>query len=166
MPIAVQNAYQLLLRLGCHDLSVLRGLVGPPRRVLHAAERCTGAYLGATLDYGDFLCQLDVGLNIVAGTDIRTEIVGARGTMILEYELPYVRHRPARLTTSIVDSQGDVERQVHETQGKDQFVLEWEDFHANIVGRLRPANSLVDARADLAIALQIIDALQAAACRP
>lgn len=166
VPIPVQNAYQLLLRLGCHDLSTLRGLVGPPRRVLYAAERWNGAYLTATLDYGSFLCQFDVGLNIVAGADIRTELVGARGTMILEYSMPYVRHRPARLTTSIVDGRGDVEVYCHESHGKDQFVLEWADFHANIVGHRKPDNSLADARADLAVAMQIVDALKADAYRP
>jgi predicted dehydrogenase len=160
VPAAVQNAYQLLLRLGCHDLSTLRGLIGVPRGVLHAAERCNGRYLGATLDYGQFLCQFDLGLNIVATADIRTELVGAHGTLVLDYALPYVRHQPARLTTSIINAGGDVERQVHESQGKDQFVLQWEDFFANVVDGRMPKNSLADARADLVIAMQIIDALK------
>jgi len=160
VPTPIQNAYQLLLRLGCHDLSTLRGIIGKPRRVLHAVERWNGAYLAATLDYGSFLCQFDVGLNIVAGTDIRIEVMGARGMMTLEYNMPYVRHRPARLTMSIVDGRGDVETYNHESQGKDQFLLEWEDFHANILARRKPDNSLQDARADLAIAMQIIDALE------
>lgn len=165
VPTSIQNAYQLLLRLGCHDLSTLRGIVGKPRGVLHAVERWSGAYLAATLDYGSFLCQFDVGLNIVAGTDIRTEVIGARGTLTLEYNMPYVRHRPARLTTSIVDGRGDVETHNHESQGKDQFFLEWEDFHANAVAGRTPDNSLQDARADLAIAMQIIDALKGDARR-
>ena len=160
VPAPIQNAYQLLLRLGCHDLSTLRGIIGKPRGVLHAVERWNGAYLAAVLDYDSFVCQFDVGLNIVAGTDIRTEVIGARGKLTLEYELPYVRHRPARLTTSVVDDRGDVETYSHESQGKDQFLLEWEDFHANVLVGRKPDNSLQDARADFAIAMQIVDALK------
>jgi predicted dehydrogenase len=161
VPEAVRNAYQLLLRLGCHDLSTLRGLIGAPRGVLHAAERCNGFYLAILLDYGSFLCQFDVGLNIVPGADIRIEIVGTRGTMRLEYELPYIRHLPARLSTSIVDANGDIAHRVHESRGKDQFVLEWMDFHANIAAGRKPENSLADARADLVIASRIAGALKA-----
>lgn len=160
-PAPIRNAYQLLLRLGCHDLSILRGLIGAPHGVLHAAQRWNGAYLAATFDYGAFLCQFDVGLNIVAGTDIRTEIVGARGTLTLTYDMPYVRHLPARLTTTRVDARGDVVVQTHDSQGKDQFALEWADFHATVTGRRRPENSLDDARADLEIAVAVVAALRA-----
>ncbi len=161
VPAAVRNAYQLLLRLGCHDLSTMRGLIGRPRGVLHAAQRWNGAYLAATLDYGGFLCQFDVGLNVVPGADIRIEAVGARGTLVLEYQLPYVRHLPARLAITTIDAHGDRIVEAHESQGKDQFVLQWDDFHANLTQRRRPENSLDDARADLEIAMAIVEALRA-----
>jgi predicted dehydrogenase len=158
--VPVANAYQLLLRLGCHDLSAMRGLIGRPRGVLHAAERWNGAYVNATFDYGDFLCQFDVGLNIVSSTNAWIEVVGSRGTLTLEYQLPYVRHLPARLTTAILADQGDVVTEVHDSHGKDQFVLEWLDFHSNIRLARCPENSLLDAREDLEIAMDVIDALR------
>jgi len=159
--VPVANAYQLLLRLGCHDLSAMRGLIGRPRGVLHAAERWNGAYVNATFDYGDFICQFDVGLNIVSSSDAWIEVVGSRGTLTLEYQLPYVRHLPARLTTAIRDDRGDLVTEVHDSHGKDQFVLEWRDFHANVRLGRRPENSLADAREDLEIAMDVIETLKA-----
>lgn len=158
----IANAYQLLLRLGCHDLSAMRGLLGRPHRLLHAVTKCAGSYLGATFDFGDFICTLDVGLNIVRGTHAGIEIVGAKGTLSLDYDLPYVRHLPARLTTTLIDGNGDETQEIHESHGKDQFVLEWRDFVGNIASGRAPANSLQDAREDLEIIVAIIDALKPA----
>lgn len=156
----IGNAYQLLLRLGCHDLSTLRGLLGRPRRVLHAATRCEGAYLGATFDYGDFVCRFDLGLNIVRTSRIGIEAVGAVGTLSLDYQLPYIRHLPARLVTRLTDAAGDEIRTIHESQGKDQFVGEWQAFADAVAHGRAPINTLRDAREDLEIAAEIIDALK------
>ena len=156
----IANAYQLLLRLGCHDLSTMRGLIGWPHRVLHAVTKCAGTYLGATFDFGDFICGFDVGLNIVRGTHAGIEIVGAEGTLSLDYDLPYVRHLPARLTKTLTHDDGDETREIEESHGKDRFVLEWLDFVGNITGGRAPVNSLEDAREDLEIAAAIIDALK------
>jgi len=156
----IGNAYQLLLRLGCHDLSALRGLLGRPRGVLHAMTRCDGAYLGATFDYGDFVCRFDLGLDIVRTNQIGIELVGAVGTLKLDYQLPYVRHLPARLVTRVTDAAGDEVRAVHESQGKDQFIGEWREFAEAIARGRAQMNTLSDARQDLEIAVEIIAALK------
>ena len=140
-----------------------RGLPGRPQRVLHAVTKCAGSYLGATFDFGGFICTFDVGLNIVRGTHAGIEVVGGNGTISLDYDLPYVRHLPARLTTTLIDDKGDETRETQESHGKDQFVLEWLDFLDNIEAGRAPANSLQAAREDLEIAIAIIDALKATA---
>lgn len=156
----IANAYQLLLRLGCHDLSAMRGLLGRPRGVLHAVTRCGGAYLGAVFDYGDFVCHFDLGLNIVRTNQIGIAVTGAVGTLNLDYALPYVRHLPARLTTRVTDAAGDETRTIHEAQGKDQFVAEWQAFADAIARGGAPVNTLREAREDLEIAGEIIAALK------
>lgn len=156
----IANAYQLLLRLGCHDLASLRGLLGRPRRVLHAVTRCDGAYLGATLDYGEFVCRFDLGLDIVHTSRIGIEMVGALGTLGLDYRLPYIRHLPARLVTTVTDAAGAEIRTVHESQGKDQFVGEWQEFADAIAYGRGRTNALGEAREDLAIAVEIVEALK------
>ena len=161
----ISNAYQLLLRLGCHDLSALRGLLGRPRKVLHAVTRCDGAYLGATFDYGDFVCRFDLGLNIVRTSRIGIELVGAVGTLSLNYQLPYVRHLPARLVTTLTDAVGDEVRAVHESRGKDQFVGEWLEFADAIARGRAQVNTLRDAREDLETAAEIVEALKQMATR-
>ena len=158
----IGNAYQLLLRLGCHDLAALRGLLGRPRRVLDAQTRCDGAYLGATLDYGDFVCRFDLGLNIVRTNQIGIEVIGEAGVLALEYRLPYVRHLPARLVTRVTDAAGDEVQVTHEAQGKDQFVGEWRAFIDAIACGSAPVNTLSEAREDLEVAVEIVEALKRA----
>jgi predicted dehydrogenase len=75
--------------------------------------------------------------------------------------MPYVRHMPARLTMTTVDARGDTVVETHESQGKDQFALEWADFHDTVSRQARPANTLDDARADLEIAIALVQALKA-----
>ncbi len=158
-PVETGNAYQLLLRLGCHDLSTMRGLLGRPRGVLHAVTRFNGAYLGATFDYGDFVCRLDLGLNIVRTSRIGIEVMGEAGILNLDYQLPYVRHMPARLTTTLTNTAGDDVTTVDESRGKDQFVGEWLAFADAIAHAQAPVNTLRDAREDLEIAGDIAGAL-------
>ena len=159
----IASAYQLLLRLGCHDLSALRGLLGRPRKVLHAVTRCDGAYLGVTFDYGDFVRRFDLGLDIVRTSQIGVEVAGAVGTLRLDYQLPYVRHLPARLVTTLTDAAGDEVSAVYQSQGKDQFVAEWQAFADAIARGRAKVNRLREAREDLEIAVEIIEALKRSA---
>ena len=75
-------------------------------------------------------------------------------------KLPYVRHLPARLVTTLTDAAGDEVRAVHESQGKDQFVGEWRAFADAIARGRAQVNTLSDAREDLEIAVEIIEALK------
>jgi hypothetical protein len=67
----------------------------------------------------------------------------------VQYDTPYVRNLPIRVTVlDANDEGGAVERRIHPSWG-DPFVDEWRAFHANVTRREPPACSPTDFRRDL-----------------
>src|SRR3954469_24103989 len=97
------NAYGMLLGLGSHDLSAMRELLGLPRDVIHAAQRRDGGYVTATLDYGGFVCQFEIGVDDIPRYDTHIEVFTARHVLRLRWDVPYVRNLPTTLTVLEAD---------------------------------------------------------------
>lgn len=144
----LRGVYGLLLGLSTHDLSAMRELLGMPKRVLSATQR-GGLYLTATFDYGDFVCQFETGINAIPRFDAHLEVHGEQRIVRVQYDTPYVRNLPIRL--SIVEANGRggvVERCEHPAWG-DPFVAEWQAFYTNVVEGRQPKTSPADFRHDL-----------------
>jgi predicted dehydrogenase len=143
------RAYGLLLGLGSHDLSAMRELLGLPRGVTAAAQHRDGAYVTATLDYGDFACQFEIGVDDIPRYDTHIEIFAARHVLRLRWDVPYVRNLPTTLTVLEADARGGYcERTVMPEWG-DPFAAEWRAFHDSVTRREPPRSSAADFRHDL-----------------
>lgn len=153
------TAYRLLLGLSSHDLSAMRELIGMPRRVLHATARQGGRFLTAVFDYGDFVCSFETGIDAIARFDAHIEVYGGDRTVRIDFDTPYIRHQPARLTvTEAKTPHGVSECRSHPTRG-DAFVTEWRRFHDAIVNGTAIKTTIADARQDLELCARIMEHL-------
>jgi predicted dehydrogenase len=141
------GAYDLLLGLGSHDSSAMRELLGTPRAVSHAAAR--GNYVTATIDYGDFVCHFEIGVDDIPRYDTHIEIYGARHVLRLRWDVPYVRNLPTTLSVLEADDRGGFSERTVMPEWGDPFVEEWTAFHEHVTSRTQPAMSAADFRRDL-----------------
>jgi predicted dehydrogenase len=149
LPQHVANAYDLLLGLGSHDISAMRELLGQPRGVAYATARHNGVYLSAAIDYGDFVCQYETGVDDIPRWDAHLEVFGAARTLRVQYDTPYVRNLPTRLVVTEANGRGGVAERTILPQWGDPFVAEWLAFHDCVTNRTQPGASAADFRHDL-----------------
>ncbi|MEM7022245.1 MAG: Gfo/Idh/MocA family oxidoreductase [Pseudomonadota bacterium] len=156
VPEPLSVAYGLLLGLCSHDVSAMRELIGMPKGVLYAAQRRGGRMITAAFDYGGFVCQFESGVDSIAQFDAHLEVYTRGQRLRVDYDTPFVRHLPARLTvTGGVDPAG-VSVETRFATRNDSFVAEWRAFHANITGGTRPKTSIEDARNDLILFKEMV----------
>jgi predicted dehydrogenase len=149
-------AYGLLLGLGSHDTSAMRELIGVPERVLYAAQRSGGRMITAAFDYGKFVCQFETGVDRIPRFEAYLQVNTPTETLRVDYDTPYIRHLPARLTTLSASEPAGFTRAEGFPTRNDSFVAEWRAFHANIVNRARPKTSIADARQDLVLFQEMV----------
>ena len=153
-------AYAMLLGLSSHDVSAMRELLGVPRRVLFAEQRCEGRALAAAFDYGDFVCQFESTVDRVPRFDGHLEVFGLTRTIRVQYDTPYVRNLPTRLIVTEARGEGGCAVSEITSSWEDAFVIEWRAFHDNIRHRRTPKTSLEDARHDLELFRDMIELMQ------
>jgi predicted dehydrogenase len=161
LPPDVRAAYDLLLGLGSHDISAMRELLGVPRGVSFATTRHRGTYVTATIDYGPYVCQYETGVDAIPRFDAHIEVYGTERVLRVQYDTPYVRNLPVRLT--LLDANGSggaVERTVHPTWG-DPFVEEWLAFADCVARREQPSASAADFRHDLELFGAMVELMSA-----
>ena len=157
----VRPAYDLLLGLGSHDISAMRELLGLPRGVAYATARHAGTYVSATIDYGAYVCQYETGVDAIPRFDAHIEVYGSERVLRVQYDTPYVRNLPVRL--SLLDANGRggvVERAIHPAWG-DPFVAEWLAFADSVTRRAPPSASAADFRHDLELFAAMVELMSA-----
>jgi predicted dehydrogenase len=157
----VRGAYDLLLGLGSHDISAMRELLGLPHGVAYATARHAGTYVSATIDYGSYVCQYETGVDAIPRFDAHIEVYGSERVLRVQYDTPYVRNLPVRL--SLLDANGRgglVERAVHPEWG-DPFVAEWLAFADSVTQRTQPGASAADFRHDLELFAAMVELMSA-----
>lgn len=148
---AKAKAYEILLGLGSHDISAMRELLGYPKRILNATQRLGGLALTATIDYGHFVCQYETAIDHIARFDAHLEVYTDTEVVRVEYDTPYVRNLPAKLSVTRAKDSFGVDHSLSVATRTDAFVLEWRAFHDNVVAGKTPKTSVADAREDLVL---------------
>ena len=160
-PAPLVNAYGLLLGLGSHDISAMRELLGRPRGVTSATLGHEGHYVAATLDYGSYACHFETGVDEIPRFDAHIEVFGDKRVLRIQYDTPYVRNLPVRLTLLEANGRGGVvERHIHPEWG-DPFVHEWRAFAQHVRERSEPAASAADYRNDLELFAEMVELMAA-----
>jgi predicted dehydrogenase len=148
-------AYSLLLSLSSHALSAMRELIGMPRRVMYAAQHHNGRFLTAAFDYGHFACHFEAGVDRIPHFDAHLEVYTPDEIIRVDYDTPYVRHQPARMTRITAATEAGVAVSSMFPTRNDSFVAEWRAFHLNVTEGKRPKTTLEDARNDMVLARDI-----------
>ncbi|MBX3083296.1 MAG: Gfo/Idh/MocA family oxidoreductase [Anaerolineae bacterium] len=151
VPPELRLAYSILLGLSTHDISAMRELLGFPKQVLYAAQRCGGLYLTAAFDYGDYVCHFETGIDNIPRFDAHLEVYGADRLLRVEYATPYVRNLPITLTVVEANGKGGMIERVEQPNWGDAFVAEWQAFYTNITEQRAPKTSPADFRQDLVL---------------
>jgi predicted dehydrogenase len=149
------SIYELLLNLGCHDVSVMRDLLGQPLDVLHVTAHA-GPMLTALFDYGAFSCPCVIGIDAIPRYDTYLEVFASDQVLRIEYDTPYIRNLPARLKIESIAGHAGVSVESAFDSRRDTFTVQWEAFHGNVVGGLKPKTSIADARLDLVLLQKMI----------
>jgi predicted dehydrogenase len=126
----------------------MRELLGMPQRVLYAAQRQKGIYLSAAFDYGSYVCHFETGVDIIARFDAYLEAYSNDKIVRVDYDTPYVRNLPIRLTIWEA-KQTSATQHIENPAWGDSFVIEWEALYDNILGNCIPKTSPEDFRQDL-----------------
>ncbi len=150
-PGPLRTAYSMMLGLSTHDISAMRELLGRPRRVLHATQRRSGRYLTATFDYGDFVCLFSTGGDSIPRYDTWLAVYGKDRVLRVDYDTPYVRNMPIRL--SLLESADGVQvvNSLRHPGWGDAFVEEWRAFHHSVETSQAAKTSPQDFREDLVL---------------
>ena len=148
------RAFRLLNSLSSHDLSALRGLVGRPRGVIAARGSNNGKFISALLDYGDFVATFETGLDNVGAFDASIEIFTGDHRYTLQYDTPYIRHLPTRLTELSCRGE-ELIRLESRPSFRDPYTNQWLRFYQALTGGAPFEETLEDAVHDLTLAIEI-----------
>jgi predicted dehydrogenase len=151
------NAYGLLLGLSSHDISAMRELIGKPEAVLNATLRNGGRALTAAFDYGHFVCQFQTAVDRIPHFDAHLEVNTPDEIVRVDYDTPYIRHLPAKLTVMRMHGEAGFSQEASYPTRYDSFGVEWRDFHQNITRKRQPKTSIADAREDLVLFRRMIE---------
>jgi predicted dehydrogenase len=161
LPPQAANAYDLLLGLGSHDISAMRDLLGVPHGVAYAAARHGGAYVTASIDYGGYLCQYETGVDEIPRFDAHIEVFGTRRKLRIQYDTPYVRNLPIRLSVLEANGRNGVTERSILPEWGDAFAAEWLAFHDCVTRRVQPDASAADFRHDLDLFADMVELIAA-----
>ena len=154
-PSDVVSAFRLLNSLSSHDLSAMRGLIGKPQRVIAAAQKRGGRYITALFDYGGFMTTFETGLDRVGCFDAHIEVFTGTERMRIDFDTPYIRQLPTRLSIQTTEGERFSHREVRPTF-RDAYSRQWEAFFDCIVRGIPAPTSLEDAAEDVTLAIDIV----------
>jgi predicted dehydrogenase len=147
-------AYRLLLGITCHELSVLRALVGAPLEVSSAQVWDEGRWLLATLRYPHGSLTYALGRLGTRTFDERVELYAFEESLELSFPSPFLAHAPTRVIRRRDDGAVSVEQ--HMVAGYEEaFRRELEHFHDCVAHGAEPRTPASEGRADAEILLAI-----------
>ena len=152
-PADVLRAYQVLTGLSSHSFSAMRELFGPPRGVA-AARQHGGETVVVMFDYGHFTALYEAVIRDVAEFDAGIEVLTLNQHFRLNYDTPYVRNLPTRLT---ITTSGDTTTgtEIIGPFYEDPFRVELDAFHDAVAAGRPHKTTLEDSLADLRLFAEV-----------
>jgi predicted dehydrogenase len=160
-PPDLNLAYNLLLGLSTHDVTILRGAFDSPEEVLSAEVWNGGRYITATMRYpGDTRCVFYTGLHGVARFDERLSCVSQERLVEIAFPSPFLKSAPTLV--QVHEQRGASNRvETITTSYEEAFKEELVHFHECIVQGRTPRTNAADARKDHVLLLDIVQAYRA-----
>jgi predicted dehydrogenase len=158
---ALTRAYRMLCGLSSHDLSAMRELLGPPRRVVSAVQWSGGNFFTVLFDYGDYHALLETGVDDQRRFDAHIEVYGETRSVRIQYDSPYIRHLPTTLEVRETVGEAYSESVTRPTY-KDPYTHELEAFYDVVTENLTPKTTPEDFTEDLRLFAEIIEKMRKA----
>lgn len=154
--------YAMLLMLASHDLTVLRGAFGAPERVLYSDAVSSGTLL-SVLDYGEGRrCVFEAGVGArYRWWDEQITAYGVDETVEITFPNPYIPYAPTVVTIRANEGNSPSVKEIPVSH-EEAFRREWVHFAECVRSGETPRTSLADARADVALAIEMIRAIPVA----
>jgi predicted dehydrogenase len=130
--------------------------------VAYATARHGGQYASAVIDYGSYVCQYETGVDDIPRFDAHLEVFGTDRVLRVQYDTPYVRNLPIRLSVTAANGRGGVEVHTEHPEWGDAFTAEWLALHDSIARRAEPSASPADFRRDLELFADMVELMAAA----
>jgi predicted dehydrogenase len=154
------DAYYDLLMSGTHDLAILRGLLGRPQAVLHSEPLGTRGLL-SVLGYGGGRVGMLEALLIEshAWWDQHLVVYTDERVLTVEFPNPYLRNVATTVEVQANTGAAGARTTVHVSHDT-SFRREWQHLAACIRDDRPPLTNGEDARADVELALAIVQAVR------
>jgi predicted dehydrogenase len=154
---SVENRTDLICRLGTHDLSAMREIIGMPQSVVGSCLTFPGIF-SVLFHYDDFPVTYESGINSVPIFDAHIEVYSPEKIVRVNFDTPYVKGLPVTMTIrECVGESGYQERTVRKTY-EDPYTLELLDFYHCVVNKEVPKTSITDAKNDVKLFQMILKA--------
>jgi predicted dehydrogenase len=164
---ALRLSYRLLLGIACHELSVLRGLLGAPLEVSSAQVWERGLWTQATLRYAHGSIAYTLGRLTTRTFDERFELYAEDSALELSFPSPYLEHAPTLLTRRRERDGGRVSVEERMIAGYEEaFRRELEHFHDCVAHGASPRTPAAEGRGDAETMLAIVRAARDGAPQP
>lgn len=156
----LRDVYFEVLMSGIHDLTVLRGMFGQATAVLHS-ETLAGDGLVSLLDYGGGrTCVFEIALMTEhLWWDQNLSVHAADGIVSIDFPNPFVRYAPSVVTVQ-ENENGAPATTTIPVSSDAAFRREWMHFADCIESGAEPLTNGRDARADVELALAMVQAVQ------
>jgi predicted dehydrogenase len=156
----VNHVYRILTNLGSHDLSAMREAIGMPQKVLGVKSTNNGCFfLNAIFDYDQFSVTYETGIDLQGRFDAHIEVYSANKSVRVQYDTPYIRHLPVKLT--IQETEGEVFKEsVIRHTFTDPYTIELKQFYEAVMSDTEPKTTPEDYKQDLVIFRMITDVLK------
>ncbi|GIW61089.1 MAG: oxidoreductase [Patescibacteria group bacterium] len=158
-PPAVIRAYELMLGLSTHDVTILHGALGLPSHVISTEIWADGTAYAAIMAYANGLrCVFDTGfIRGLRKFDETLTVYSSNKVVEIAFPSPFLKNAPTMVETW--EMNGDVYVESHHLASYEEaFKEELRHFHACIVEGQTPETPVTEGREDIALLIQMIQA--------
>ena len=158
-PDDIVRAYRLLLGLNTHDMTILHGAVGLPDRVIAADIWNGGLAIAALFGYaGELRCVFETAtIPGLTKFDESLKVYSAERVVDIQFPSPFLKNAPTIVEEWCMDGDAYQERRSLASY-EEAFKQELIHFHECIVQGRTPETTLAEARDDIAVLIQIVEA--------
>jgi predicted dehydrogenase len=152
------DAHDIMIHLAIHDINALHGLYGLPQKVI-AAQLFRDHFVIALFEYdnGIQLMWETGNLTSLVDWDEEIKVWGKDQRITIKFPFPYLKNAATKLIVDENNGDSAIKREI--TPSYDEaFKREWRHFYNCIVEDRQPLTNAVEAREDLAFAVQLMKA--------
>ncbi len=150
------GGYRLMLGLGVHDMTILRGSFGDPEEILFTDIAREGAPITVSvLDYGNFRCVWEIGFTDTKFMDEELAVWTKDAIISLRFPSPYIRNIPTVLTVTRTVGE-ETTTTTSAASYRESFQNELAHFHDCIVHDRRPLTDAWEGLRDIELLLEIV----------